>query len=143
MQTCPERWKAAVTAPAAATSSGALSQTIIGSLPPASITAGFIAAAAAMPTALPAATEPVKATAWVLGEAMSASASAAPPGRQATRPAGSPRKHFMNSSVESVVAGAGFTMQPLPAASEAATVQHMRRTGKLNGMIWTETPRGA
>ena len=49
----------------------------------------------------------------------------------------------MNSSVESVVASAGFTTQAFPAASEAATVQHMSRIGKLNGMMWTDTPRGS
>ena len=37
----------------------------------------------------------------------------------------------MYSSVDSVVASAGLTMQALPAASEAATVQHMSRIGKL------------
>ena len=72
VQTWPERWKAAVTAPAAATSSGAWAVTIIGSLPPASITQGFIRSAQATATALPAATEPVKATAWVRSEAISA-----------------------------------------------------------------------
>src|SRR5690606_22438913 len=120
--------------------SGALSQMIIGSDPPASITAGFIAAAAAAPTARAAATEPVKATAWVSGDAISASARVAPPGRQATRPSGRPLKCFMNSSVDRVVAGAGLITQALPAASEAATVQHISSTGKLKGMMWTDTP---
>ena len=39
----------------------------------------------------PAATEPVKATAWVRSEVISACAVAAPPGRQETRPSGSGR----------------------------------------------------
>ena len=83
-------------APAAATSSGACAVMIIGSLPPASMTQGFIRSAQATATALPAATEPVKATAWVRSEAISACAVAAPPGRQETRPvAASERNTFM------------------------------------------------
>lgn len=37
----------------------------------------------------------------------------------------------MNFSVERVVASAGLMMQPLPDASDAATVQHMSRIGKV------------
>src|SRR5690242_15210685 len=111
---------------------------ISGSEPPASITAGFICAAAAIATALPAATEPVKATAWVSGEAISACATSAPPGTQAISPSGSASNTSMNFSVDSVVTSAGLITQPLPAASEAATVQHINRIGKLNGMMCTE-----
>ena len=124
-------------------STGAEAQMIMGSLPPASMTAGFRFEAAATATALPAATDPVKATACVWADAISASATAAPPGRQAISPSGKAEKTFMNSSVLSVVAGAGFTIHPLPQASEAATVQHISSTGKLNGMICTETPSGS
>jgi len=116
---------------------------IIGSLPPASMIAGFSCAAAAMATDFAAATEPVKATAWVRGLSISARATPAPPGRQAISPFGRAAKQRMNSSVDSVVAGAGLTMQPLPAASEAATVQHISSTGKLNGMMCTDTPSGS
>ena len=44
---------------------------------------------------LAAATEPVKATAWVRSEAISACAVAAPPGRHDTSPSGSERNIFM------------------------------------------------
>ena len=50
------------------------------------MTQGFIRSAQATATARPAATEPVKATACVRSEAISAFAVSAPPGRQATRP---------------------------------------------------------
>ncbi len=49
----------------------------------------------------------------------------------------------MKSRVESVVGSAGFTTTPLPAASEAATVQHISSTGKLKGMMWAVRPSGS
>ena len=124
-------------------SMGALAVMIIGSLPPASITAGFIKAAAAIATARPAATDPVKATAWVWSLSTSARPRSAPPGRQAIRPSGRPRNTRQKSKVHSVVASAGLMMQPFPAASDAATVQHISRMGKLKGMICTDTPKGS
>ncbi|MNC27631.1 hypothetical protein D3C75_758080 [compost metagenome] len=140
MQICPLKWNAAVTAPAAATSSGACLEMISGSLPPASITQGFIRSAQATATALPAATLPVKATAWVCADCTSNCAVTASPGTQDTSPGSNAVKCSMNLRVHRVVASAGLMMQALPAAKDAATVQHISRIGKLNGMMCTLTP---
>jgi hypothetical protein len=129
VHTCPAIRKAELTQPAAATSSGAWREMIIGSLPPASSTQGFMRSAQATPTARAAATLPVKATACVPGDWISSCAVLASPGRQATRPGGKAEKYAMKRKVHSAVASAGLMMQALPAASEAATVQHSSRIG--------------
>ena len=59
------------------------------------MTQGFIRSAQATATARPAATDPVKATAWVRSDAMRARAVSAPPGRHETRPSGRERNTFM------------------------------------------------
>ena len=53
------------------------------------------------------------------------------PARRRSTPPAKPRKTVMKSSVDRVVASAGLMMQALPDASEAATVQHINRIGKL------------
>jgi len=81
---------------------------------------------------------------WVLGDRISAWAVSAPPVRQDTSPGGKrAAKCSMNFRVDKLVDSAGLTMQAFPAASDAATVQTIRRMGKLNGMMWTETPSAA
>ena len=142
VQTWPERWNAAVTAAAAATSGSALSITISGSLPPASITHGFSRSPQAAATFCPASTLPVKATTFTRSSAISACAVSAPPVRHDTSPGGRLAKCSMNLSVHSEVAGAGLITTALPTASEAATVNAIRMIGKLYGRMCALMPYG-
>ena len=63
-----------------------------------------------------------------------------PPVTHCTKLVGKPLKHSIKRKVDKLVASAGLIMHALPAANDAATVQHINKMGKLNGMMCTLTP---
>ena len=79
------------------------------------------------------------------GSVISASPTAAPPGRTCKMPAGSPASSNARAKMsppDTGVCGSGLRITALPVASAGATARIDRIMGKLNGEITPTTPCG-
>ncbi len=130
MQTCPLFRNLAQTAPRAAISTSASSQTMKGSIPLVSRFTFFKVSAASRMIRFPVSVEPVNAIMSTRRSVTSASPASAPvPVTIWTTPRGRCSKAFARASVASGVWSAGLMTTVFPAASAGATFQLMRRSG--------------
>ena len=101
--------------------------------------------AAAVATAVAAASPPVNVILSTSGWPQSAAPASAPPGTTLTTPGGSPAcsQSLANTSPENGVCSGGFSTTQLPAASAGASLSASAMTGPFHGMIATTTPYGS
>ena len=128
-----------------AASTSASSQTITGSEPPSSSDSRFICGAPIAATWRPTSVEPVNATRRTSGWPTSASPMTEPrPVTTLSTPSGTPASAKMRatSSVASGVVAAGLATTVLPIARAGATFVPSSVSGKLYGVIATQTPIG-
>jgi hypothetical protein len=126
VQTCPQFQSRASTARAAAVSTSASSSTMNGALPPSSSETTVMFSAEAARISLPARTEPVTVTSWVIGWRTSASPATRPaPVTTLTTPGGTPASSHRRARARALrgVSSCGFSTMVLPAMIAGATLR--------------------